>query len=312
MKAAVIEKYGGPEVFKIKEVPVPDLKDGEVLIRNKASSVNPIDIHVREGRTKIVTGLFGDHIIGSDFSGTVLASKNNKYNQGDEVFGFLNAALGGAYSEQIIAKDINLCHKPANINFTEAASLPLVGCTVWQGLIGLGKLKNRDKILVMGCTGGVGAVAVQIARSFDCTVYGTCSGDHVDFAKNIGCTEVWAYDKEEIPENHKFNLIFDASGKHTISDFIAQLEGEGMFISTKGGAENFAGAAKALKDVAIHRQMKIVVVKPDRHDLYKIKQTVEDGWLKPYIAEIFQLENISEAHSKAQKGGFTGKVVIEI
>jgi len=312
MKAAVIEKYGGPEVFKIKEVSTPELKAGEILINNRASSVNPIDIHVREGRTRIVTGLFGERTIGSDFSGTVVASNSDKYKEGDEVFGFLNAALGGAYAEQLIATEANLCHKPKNLSFAEAASLPLVSCTAWQGMVYDGKLQNNQKVLVLGCTGGVGTVAVQIAKSFECKVFGTCSKEHMDVAKELGCDGAWAYDEEEVSKEEKFDLIFDASGKHTISDYMEQLTDNAMFVSTKGGAESFAGAAKAIRDVALHRNMEMVVVMPDADDLQKIMQTAEDGWLKPYVAETYPLEKISDAHTKAGEGGFVGKIVIEI
>jgi len=312
MKAAVIEKYGGPEVFKIKEVSAPELKKNEVLVKNLASSVNPIDMLVRAGKTRIVTGLFGEHIIGSDFSGTVLASKSDKYKVGDEVFGFLNAALGGAYAEQLIATETNLCHKPKNISFSEAASLPLVSCTAWQGMLYDGKLQNNQRVLILGCTGGVGTAAVQIAKSFECKVFGTCSADHMDFAKKLGCDGVWAYDREDVPVEQKFDLIFDASGKHTISDYIEQLEENAMFVSTKGGAKGVAGTLEAIKDVTLHSNMKLVMVMPDPDDLKKIKQTVEDGWLKPYIGETYQLENISEAHIKAAEGDFVGKIVVEI
>jgi len=312
MKAAVIEKYGGPEVFKIKEISAPELKDGEILVGNKASSVNPIDMLVRAGKTRLVTGLFGEHVIGSDFSGTVLASNSDKYKEGDEVFGFLNAALGGAYAEQMIATENNLCHKPKNISYKEAASLPLVSCTAWQGMLNEGKLRNNQRVLVLGCTGGVGTAAVQIAKSFECKVFGTCSQAHMEVAKQLGCDGAWAYDIEEVPEDQKFDLIFDASGKHTISDYKEQLADNAMFVSTKGGAEGIAGTAEAIKDVTLHSQMKMVVVMPNHDDLQKIKQTVEDGWLKPYVAESYSLESISDAHTKAADGGFVGKIVIEI
>jgi NADPH:quinone reductase-like Zn-dependent oxidoreductase len=312
MKAAVIKKYGGPEAFTIKEVDNPKLKDGQILIRNRASSVNPIDIHVREGRTKLITGLFGEHIIGSDFSGTVISSKSEKYKEGDEVFGFLNAALGGAYAEQVVVSETNLCLKPSALSFAEAAALPLVACTAWQGMVEQGKLKNNSKVLVLGCTGGVGTVAVEIAKSFGCKVSGTCSEEHKDFAKELGCEKVWAYDNEKVPDNEVFDLIFDASGKYTISDYSDQLDDDAMFVSTKGGAESVAGAARAIKDATLRRQMKLVVVMPDPDDLEKIKQTVEDGGLKPYVAETYPLDQISAAHKKAGEGSFIGKIVIEI
>jgi NADPH:quinone reductase-like Zn-dependent oxidoreductase len=312
MKAAVIESYGGPEVFKLKEIPDPELKSGEILVRNLASSVNPIDTHVRQGLTKLVTGLKGDHVIGSDFSGTVLTSQNGNFKEGDEVFGFVNAVSGGAYAEYVTVSEANLYHKPAGISFTEAASLPLVGCTAWQGMVKDGGLDNGDKVLVLGCTGGVGTAAVQIAKSFEAEVYGTCSKDHVDFARELGCKKVWAYENEEVAEEEKFDLIFDASGKFTISDYKDNLSEDGVFVSTRGGADSFSGAVEAIKDFALKSQMKLVMVMPNPEDLKRIKIMVEEGWLKPFVAETFGLHQLQQAHQMVEKGGFIGKIAVEI
>ena len=312
MKAAIIEEYGGPEVFKIKEKEEPSLGAGEILVRNRASSVNPIDMHVRRGLAKLVTGLFREHVIGSDFSGTVIASNNSKYKEGDEVFGFLNSVMGGAYAEKLVVSEKNLYKKPSNISFAEAASLPLVASTAWQGMVKDGNLGNRNRVLVLGCTGGVGTAAVQIARSFDGIVSGTCSADHAEFALELGCEKVWAYEQEEVPEDEKFELIFDASGKYSISDYERNLTEDAMFVSTKGGAESFSGAAGAVKDTLLNSRMKVVTVMPDPDDLAKIYAMVEDGWLKPYVARTFPLEDLASAHKMAAEGGFVGKIVVEI
>ena len=112
MKAAIIEHYGAPEEFKIKQLPTPEIGEGQILIRNRASSVNPIDTLVRQGLTKIITGLIGDQLLGSDFSGTVLASKRERFKIGDEVFGLNSAITGGSYAEEIVAEADQTVLKP--------------------------------------------------------------------------------------------------------------------------------------------------------------------------------------------------------
>ncbi|RZK69864.1 MAG: NAD(P)-dependent alcohol dehydrogenase [Pedobacter sp.] len=271
MIAAVIENYGNPSVFKMKDIPVPELKEGEILVRNHASSVNPIDTLVRQGKTRIVTGLFGDKVIGADLSGRVSSSRNAAFKPGDEVFGFLNAANGGSYAEYVVVKGSNITLKPNNLDFTEAASLPLVAATAWQGMVILGKLKNNHKVLITGCTGGVGTAAVQIARSFQAHVTGTCSAKNADFAKQLGCDQVVIYDQEKIAVHESFDLIFDASGKFTFSDFKEQLNNGAMFVSTRGKMDGFRGTLLTIKDLLFSSQMKIVVVKPNQEVLQKIK-----------------------------------------
>lgn len=134
-----------------------------------------------------MTGFTGGQVIGSDFSGTVIASKSSRFRKGEEVFGVLNAMKGGAYSELLVANEENAAIKPSNISFAEAASLAMVSLTAWQGMVYDGNLKQGNKVLILGCTGGVGSAAVQIAKSFGAQVTGTCSEKHMDYAKMLGC-----------------------------------------------------------------------------------------------------------------------------
>ncbi len=310
MKAAVIEHYGAPEEFKLKDLPTPEIKEGQILIRNRASSVNPIDSLVRQGLTKLFTGLLGDQLLGSDFSGTVLASKSDRFKVADEVFGLNSAIKGGSYAEEIVAEAKQTALKPAGLGFAEAAVLPLVSLTAWQGMVYDGKLKAGDRILITGCTGGVGAVAVQIAKTFDAHVTGTCSAAHHDFALSLGVDRVVMYNQEEIAPDQKFDLIFDASGHYTISDMKQNLTDEAMFVSTKGGADGFKGVMDAATDLIFQKRMKIVKMDANATDLEKIKDLVEQGKLKPYIAKTFPLEQIAQAHRMLEKGGFIGKIAI--
>lgn len=312
MKAAVLKSYGGPEQFEVKDLEAPEIREGEILVRNRASSVNPVDTDVRQGRMKLMSGFTAGQVIGSDFSGTVVASKSDRFKEGDEVFGVLNAIKGGAYSELLAANEENAAIKPANISFSEAASLPMVSLTAWQGMVNDGRLKQGDKVLILGCSGGVGTAAVQIAKSFAAQVTGTCSGKHMDYAKSIGCDRVIDYNNDKVPADEKFDLIFDASGHYTITDYKNNLSADGMFVSTRGGTNDTAGAIQAVKDVTLEKRMKIVLEKPNTADLDKIRELTESGLLKPILSKVFSLEHTGEAHRFMESESPAGKVGIEI
>jgi NADPH:quinone reductase-like Zn-dependent oxidoreductase len=312
VKAAVIEHYGSPKEFKIKDLPTPKIKEGQVLIRNRASSVNPVDTLVRQGKTMLVTGIVGDQLLGSDFSGTIIESQSSLFKPGDEVFGVNMALKGGAYAQEIIADQDNVYFKPSNLTFIESAVLPLVSLTAWQGLVQDGHIKQGDRVLITGCTGGVGSVAVQIAKTFNAHVTGTCSKGNEEFARLMGTDEIVIYDEEQLSDNHKFDLIFDASGHFTIEDLKKHLTEKAMFVSTKGGADSLKGIAQAAWDMAFEKRMKIVVMKANPEDLERVAELAMEGKIKPYIAKIFSLEELAEAHEMMEQESFNGKLAINI
>ena len=312
MKAAVIEHYGSPEEFIIKDLPSPDIKDGQVLVENKASSVNPVDTLVRQGKTKLITGIIGDQLLGSDFSGIVIQSRSDKFKVGDEVFGLNSAVKGGSYAEQIVVDQEDMTFKPVNLSFTEAAVLPLVGLTAWQGLVTEGKIQKGDRVLITGCTGGVGSVAVQIAKTFDAHITGTCSAKNRDFAESLGVNRIIDYETEKISSDQIFDLIFDASGHFTISDLKENLTQDAMFVTTKGGADDLKGIASVAIDLTFQKRMKIVVMEQNSVDLNILKALVEEGKLKPFITKTFSLDNITEAHRMMEDDSFNGKIAIQI
>lgn len=312
MKAAVLKKYGSVDQFTIKQMPVPELKDGQILVRNYASSVNPVDTLVRQGKMKLLSGVTGEKIIGSDFSGVVMASRSSNFKIGDEVFGFMNSLSGSAYSEIILVDEKNTVHKPTNLSFTEAAVLPLVALTAWKGLVTEGKIQKGDRVLILGCTGGVGSAAVQIARTFGAVISGSCSGKNVAFAKEIGCEFVYDYEKDVIPDTAVYDLIFDATGMYHMKEYQKHLTAEAMFVSTKGGVRDFLNGVEAAFEIAFKKKMKLIVIKPNVKDLLIIKSMVENGQLKPVIAKTFPIESIADAHLMMESGGFTGKIAVEI
>ena len=312
MKAAVINGYGPADKFQIKQVNDPKIKDGQILVKNMATSVNPVDTIVRSGKFRLFSGLFGEHIIGSDFCGTVVASKSKSFKEGDEVFGFNRAIKGGAYAELVVADAALAALKPSNISFTEAASLPLVGTTAWQALVDLGKIKKGMHVLINGCTGGVGSAAVQIAKSFGTTVTGVCNGKYADYARSLGCDEIINYKTQRISVSTKYDLILDAAGKLTISDVKNSLNKDAMFVTTKGNLDSADGIFRTATDMLFNKHMKFVMLKPSTQYLLNLKELIEHGKLKTTIHRTYSLEQIALAHKAVEEESFTGKIAVEI
>lgn len=312
MKAAVLESYGPADTFKIKDIDDPKIMDGEILVRNKATSVNPVDTIVRAGKFRLLSGMFGEHIIGSDFCGEVIQSKSPMFKKGDEIYGFNRAIKGGAYTELVIADATEAAIKPSGLSFIEAASLPLVATTAWQGLVKFGKLKKGQNILINGCTGGVGSAAVEIAKTFGATITGVCNGKYAGYAKSLGCDTVIDYKTEQIPTDIQYDLIFDCAGKLTLSDVKRSLKKDAMFVTTKGNMDTAGGMFRTATDLLFNKHMKFVVLKPSGADLTHLKELIDQGKVRPHIHQTFPLEQISYAHKMIENESFPGKIAIEI
>lgn len=311
MQAAVLEHYGSPQEFKIKEVPAPEIEDGQVLIRNRASSVNPVDALAREGKLRLASGLLGEPVLGSDFCGTVLATKSNRFKVGDEIYGCASPASGHAYAEQVaVAADVAAL-KPGNLSFTEAGVLPMAAITAYQGLLRDGRLGAGQRVLINGCTGGVGSAAVQIAKSQGAHVTGTCKGEHTDVARELGCDEVLNYETQPIPRDHSFDLIFDTAAQLTLTDVEDSLTTTGLLVTTKPDLDGVGEALSAGIDL-LKARMKMVHADPNPADLNRLRELVEQGQLKPYVARTFPLAEIAQAHEMLAQGGFVGKIALAI
>ena len=311
MKAAVLEHYGSPQEFKIKDIATPKLKAGQVLIRNHGSSVNPVDMMARRGTLRIASGLRSGPVLGSDFCGVVTASRSSQLQVGDEVWGFVSPATGHAYAEQVAVPDSVAALKPTNLGYAEAASLPLAALTAYQGLVHQGRLQAGQRVLINGCTGGVGTAAVQIAKALGAHVTGTCQGSRRAVARELGCDEVLDYQTQSIPQDRSFDLIFDTAAQLTLSKVIGSLTDKGLLVTTKPAYDSLARALTSALDL-LKPRMKMTQVKSRPADLLKLKELVEQGQLKPYLAQAFPLEEIAQAHVLLERGGLVGKVAIEI
>lgn len=312
MKAAVLEKTGVTPKFRIKEFSRPVIKNGQILIRNYSSSVNPIDVLIRQGKALLAVAGASSQIIGCDFCGKVIASRSRIFKEGDEVYGMLPIMKGGAYAEEIVVAEDIVALKPINLNYLEAGVIPLVGLTAYQGLFKVGRLQRGENILITGCTGGVGSAAVQLAKTVDAHISGLCREEHRAYAKALGCDVVIDYQQQKIPSGAQFDLIFDAAGKYTYSKLQHHLTEHGLFVTTRGETNNLKGLVKTTVDMVFESRMKFVMVKPNVADLLTLKHIIEQDDLKLKIAKTFTLDKLTEAQEMMEKGGFAGKIGVEI
>ena len=320
MKAIVRETYGPPDVLHLEEVPLPTLRDGDVLVRVHAASANAGDWHLLRGTPlpfRLVAGLRRPKfkIIGTDVAGRVEAVGRNvtRFRPGDEVFGELSRCGFGAYAEFAAAPEKALALKPANLSFEEAATLPTAGCTALQGLR-KGRIQRAQRVLINGASGGVGTFAVQIAKTFGAEVTAVCSTRNVDMVRSIGADHVIDYTKDDFATHgHRYDLILAANGDRSIWDYRRALSADGCYAMTGGSNRQLTDALLLGPLLSIGRQQfGNVLVKPNQADLLVLKELCETGKVRPVIDRRFPLSEVSSAVRYVEDGHARGKVVVTV
>jgi NADPH:quinone reductase-like Zn-dependent oxidoreductase len=294
MRAITQNTVGGPEVLELAEQPTPQPKPGEVLIRIKAAGVNPVDAAVRGG----FYPLLGEppFVLGWDLSGTVEAvgAGANGFAAGDEVFGMPRfPAQAGTYAELAVAPASEVVHKPEALDHVTAAALPLAGLTAWQGLVTAGKLKANDRVLIQAAAGGVGHLAVQIAKARGAYVIATVSPDKVDFVRSLGADEVIDYTSDDfVAKAGPVDLVFEALGGDHPEKSLKSLKDGGTLVVLLGLSDK-AAAEAASRGIRVER----ISVRPDGDGLKELAKLTETGKLKVHVARSFPLDQAGAAHA---------------
>jgi NADPH:quinone reductase-like Zn-dependent oxidoreductase len=214
MKRIIFNEYGHPGVFKVEEYNLPAITEGQLLINVSGTSVNPVDVKVRKGDLKFLTGKKFPKVPACDFCGVVIESKYKAFKKGDVVYGVLDTLKGRACAERIIIDGADCGIKPANLNESETFVLPVIGITCLDALVTYAGIKPNQKVFINGCTGGVGHFAVKMAKAPGAEVTGTCSEINSGFARSIGADRVLDYNKP-LPGDlaNSFDFVFDTTGK---------------------------------------------------------------------------------------------------
>jgi NADPH:quinone reductase-like Zn-dependent oxidoreductase len=294
MRAVIQNAVGGPDVLFVAEQPDPSPKPGEVLVRAKAAGINPVDGAVRGG----FYPLLGEppFTLGWDISGTVaaLGAGVREFKVGDDVFGMPHfPKQAGAYAELATAPVDEIAAKPAAIDHARAAALPLAGLTAWQGLVRHGGLQAGQRALIHAGAGGVGHLAVQIAKARGAYVITTASPDKTDFVRAIGADEVIDYTREDFTRKAgNVDLVLDPIGGDHADQSLEVLRDGGVLVSLL----NVHDATRAKAGARGIRVERMSVV-PDRDGLVELARLVDAGKLSPHVAKTFPLEQAGAAHA---------------
>lgn len=310
MKAAQINEYGDASVVTINEVDQPTASKGQVLVEVYASSLNPFDTTVRAGYIKETISLQFPATLGGDIAGIVreVGEGVTSIAVGDRVYGQANVVAGnsGAFAEFAATSAGQVAKAPKGLDFRYAAALPLVGVSALQALTQHTRLQSGQKIFIHGGAGGIGTIAIQIARNIGAYIATTATGQDIDRVKQLGADEVIDYKSQDFTEVlNGYDAVFDTVGGDDFNKSLNILKQGGKAVSMIAQAD----AAKAEElGVTAHTQSTRVTTEA----LDKLRELVESGVVTPQVGEVFPLEQIREAFEAREAGAIHGKAVISI
>jgi len=324
MKAIVRRTYGPPAVLELRDVDKPVVKDDGVLVRIRAASLNAADLDYLYGRpllTRMGTGLRKprDRGLGLDVAGQVEAVGKavTQFQPGDEVFGDLTEFGYGAFAEYGYAPERAWAHKPANMTFEEAATIPQAAILAMQGLRGGGGIGPEHRVLVNGASGNVGPFAVQIAKAFGAHVTGVCSTSKVDMVRELGADHVIDYTREDYTRSgQRYDWIVDVAGNRSILQCRRALKPGGVYVMVGGPTARIFGALflGPLISIVGSRKMGLMMWwKPfKKEDVAFLRELIEAGKIAPVIDRRYKLSEVPEALRYLEEGHAQGKIVITV
>jgi NADPH:quinone reductase-like Zn-dependent oxidoreductase len=310
-----IEQYGDEDQIKVVALPTAEVGPDDLLIAIRASGVNPVDWKVRKGLLKQVIPYELPLILGWDAAGKVAAvgSRVTDFRVGDDVFFRPELEKQGTYADEIVVPARFVAPMPHGLTYEEAASLPLVGLTVWQALVEEGGIRTGDRVLILGGSGGTGSIAIQMAKAFGAYVAATASARNREFVRSLGADEVIAYDDDDgVERAAQFDFMFDTVGGTSYAHALRWMKPKGIVATII----NERDAVRADDAEAWEKKRQLVVkyvfTRPDGNNLNRIRELVETQNIKPVIATILPLtvEGIREAHRMSQAGRTRGKIVV--
>jgi NADPH:quinone reductase-like Zn-dependent oxidoreductase len=317
MKAFIIKKYGVIGDIEQVEIELPPVGVDDIRVEVKSAAINPADI-------KVITGKKGGRFIhsgkspiglGFDFSGVIEATgiEVSAFMPGDAVFGFLpysTKTIQGSFAEYVVVKSDTIAKKPDSISHTEAATAATTASTAYQALVNIGGIRQGQKILVNGASGGVGSFAVQIAKSCKAEVWGTCREQNLDYIKSLGVDQALDYQQISIKDlAEAFDIILDAVSNSSFSTCSAILTAKGVYITLLPSLRLITGKIRSLFS---GRKCAVCVVKPNTADLTKIAGMIEQKAISTPVAATFPIAELPKALEKFAAGGVRGKIGIEI
>ncbi len=306
MKAVVAHEYGAPEVLKFEEVPRPEPKEDEVLVRVIASGVNPADPLTLSGKYAREWDTHLPLIPGYEIAGIVekTPAQVTTLKKGDAVYGY--PTFGGGWAEYVAVKEWEVAAKPKSLTFAEAAAAPMGALTAWQALVSVAHLKPGQTVLIHGGSGGVGSFAIQIAKAQGARVFATASTTNQDLLKQLGADVAIDYTKTKFEDVAKdVDAVLDSVGRETLARSYGVVKKGGIVLDLVGRPDPAELEKHGIRGAAIW-------VRPDAKDLAEIAQLIEAGKIKPVVTEVLPLSEAIAAERQAETHHTRGKIVLRI
>ena len=313
MKAVLMDRYGGPEVLRWGTAAMPVPKAGQVRIRVRAASVNPIDWKTRKGMLRLIRPLARPAVLGYDVAGDIDAlgpGVDDAFAIGEAVFARLESP--GAYAEYAIAGVRAVAPKPATLDYGQAAAIPLAGLTSLQALRDLGHVGDGEHhVLVNGASGGVGTFAVQIAKALGATVTAVCSAANHSLVAGLGADRLIDYRTTDFArEPVRYSVVLDAAATRTYWQVRPVLADRGVYVTTLPSAGILFWTA--VTAIVRHQRAHFVMMKPSGADLRYLGELAATGRLSPVLDSVFPLEKTAEAQTRSETGKARGKIVLNV
>lgn len=333
MKAFTVKKYGKKEILHLTDVNAPTIKENEVLVQIHSAGINLLDSLIRNGEFKLFLPYKTSFVNGHDMAGVVtkVGSKVTKYSVGDEVYSRVGDFRIGTFAEYIAVNEGDLALKPKNISMDEAASIPLVGLTSWQALVEIANLKKGQKVFIQAGSGGVGTLAIQLAKHLGAFVATTTSSVNTDLVKSLGADLVIDYKTQDFATILKdYDVVLHSNREATVLEkSLKILKPGGTLVSLTGPPT--AELAKKLnlgwhfqilmnllsfsaRRIAKKQQVnfKFLFMRAEGNQLSEITKLIETGIIKPIVDKVFAFEQTNEAMAYVESGRAKGKVVVKI
>jgi NADPH:quinone reductase-like Zn-dependent oxidoreductase len=308
MKAVRIHTHGGLETLVYEDAPRPTPLTGEVLIRVHAASVNPVDWKIRDGFGKEMFNHQMPLILGWDVAGTIeaIGPEVDEFKPGDPVYGYISLLRDGTYAELAIAKQAEITLKPASLDFVQAAAIPIVALTTWQALFDTANLQENQNVLIHAASGGVGSIAVQLAKAKGAYVIGTASARNADFVRELGVDEFIDYQSTPFETVvHDVDVVLDTIGGDTQVRSFGVLRKDGFLVSIVEPPSQELAAQHGVRSAMLPAQ-------PNATQLSEITALIDSGKLKPFVETVLPLSEARQAQEMSQSGRTRGKIVLQV
>ena len=304
----MVHEYGGPEVLKYEDVPRPEPKEDQILVRVIAAGVNPVDGMIRSGMFAKYEKAVFPAILGADIAGVVekVGSKITKFKAGDPVFAYASLKTSGGYAEYALTTEHEVAPKPKSLTYVEAAAVPVVALTAWQALIDTAKLSAGQTVLIHGGSGGVGTFSIQIAKARGAKVIATASTANQDLLKELGADTAIDYTKQKFEDiAQHVDVVLDSVGKDTLARSYGVVKKGGYIVSLVARIDQ-----AELDEHGIHGAS--LSVEPNSDELTEIGRLIDEKKIKVIVSQTFSLPEAAKAQEQVATGHTRGKIVLKI